>query len=392
MRGHIKKRGGKWTIIVYLGRDSQSGKKRYQWKSIKGTKKQAEKELATLLTKLEDGSYVKPTKITLGEFLDQWLRDYASTNVRPRTVEDYTSKIRRHLIPCLGRIPLTDLKPAHLQSFYRDRLECGRLRGEGGLSARTVLHLHRILSEALEHAVKWGIIGRNVAKAVDPPRPKRKEMLTLDTEDIHRLFNASKDTMYYPIFYLAIHTGLRRSELLGLRWRDVDLNMSTLSVVQVMLKLAGGIVHFQEPKTPKSRRQVSLAPSVALMLREHKENQQVDSMLVGIPLTPDTLVFTHQDGSPVLPDAVSHAFVKVARRIGLEGIRFHDLRHTHATLLLKDGIHPKVVQERLGHSNISMTLDTYSHVTPDMQEKAALALEQVLSKETAFKKSIQPAD
>ncbi|NQT74671.1 MAG: site-specific integrase [Chloroflexi bacterium] len=384
MRGHIRKRGNSWVIVAYLGRDPQTGKRRYQWQSVKGNKKQAEKELTALLTRLENGIYIKPTKMTVEEYLEQWLQDYVSSNVRPRTREDYTSKVRLHIIPELGRVGLTELQPSHIQAFYRKKLESGRIDGKGGLSARTVLHLHRILSESLEHAMRWGYVGRNVARLVDPPRAIHKEMQTLNADEVHKLLDAFKGTIYYPITYLAIHTGLRRSELLGLRWRDVDLDMATLSVVQVLLTLNGGIVHFQEPKTHKSRRQVSLAPSVALELRKHKEDQQINYMMTGNQLTPDSLVFSHSDGAPILPSAVSHNFVKIARHIGLVGVRFHDLRHTHATLLLKDGIHPKVVQERLGHSNISMTLDTYSHVTPDMQRSAAQALEKVLSRERPF--------
>lgn len=196
---------------------------------------------------------------------------------------------------------------------------------------------------------------------------------------MRKLLAASVDTVYNPVFLLAVYTGLRRRELLGLRWRDIDLDMATLSVVQVLVKLSGGIVHYQEPKTMKSRRQVSLSPSVAVALRKHREKQRVELLLTDTLITPNTPVFCHPDGSPILPDAVSHAFVKIARRIGLEGIRFHDLWHTHATLMLRDGIHPKIVSERMGHSNISMTLDTYSHVTPDMQRAAALALEKSLA-------------
>jgi len=241
MRGHIRKRGkNSWEISVYLGRDPQTGKKQYQWKSFKGTKKNADIELASMLSQVERGTFIKPTRIMVGDYLEQWLRDYVSTNVRPRTAEDYTSKIRGHIIPGLGRIPLIELQPPHLQAFYGEKQQTGRMDGKGGLSARTVLHFHRILSEALEHAVRMGIVGRNVAKLVDAPRPVRKEMLTLDVCEVHALLEASLGSVYYPVFYLAINTGLRRSELLGLRWRDIDLDMATLSVVQVLLQLSGG--------------------------------------------------------------------------------------------------------------------------------------------------------
>ena len=211
-----------------------------------------------------------------------------------------------------------------------------------------MLHIHRILYDALSHAVKWGYVIRNVAQAVDPPRARYKEMQTLDTEGVNRLLEASEDTIYHPLIHLAIYTGLRRSELLGLRWRNVDLDMATLSVVQVLHHLHDGSITFQEPKSQKGKRQVALSPVAVLALREHKKRQELERMMVGVPLAPDDLVFSNADNSPLLPNSVTHAFIKIVRRVGLYGIRLHDLRHTHASLMLRQGIHPKIVSERLG--------------------------------------------
>jgi integrase len=186
--------------------------------------------------------------------------------------------------------------------------------------------------------------------------------------------------MYHPLIHLAVYTGMRRSELLGLRWRDVDLDMATLSITQVMHHLNDGRIIFQEPKSQKGKRQIALSPSAVLALRDHKQQQELGRLLTGVPLKPDDLVFSHPDGSPLLPNSVTHAFIKVIRRAGLNGIRLHDLRHTHATLMLRQGIHPKIVQERLGHATISITLDTYSHVTPGLQQAAALRFEEGLLK------------
>ncbi len=381
MRGHIKKRSkDSWTIIVELGRDPITGKRKRHWQSLKGSKKDAERELSKILTELDTGVYLKPAKITVGEFLEKWLEDYASTNVRPKTAQGYTNKIRCHLIPGLGKIPLTNLKPGHLQSFYRELMESGRVNGNGGLEASTVRHIHRLLKKSLNDAVKWGLLGRNVCEVVDPPRASRKETKSLDVEDVHSLFDASEKKEYYPVFYMAIYTGLRRSELLGLRWRDIDMDMATLSVVQVRMQLPGGRTFFQEPKTAKGKRQVALSPATVLVLRQYREQQQVQSMLAGWQVTADSPVFCYADGSPILPDGVTHAFKKTIRSIGFEDIRFHDLRHTHASLMLKQGIHPKVVSERMGHSTVSMTLDTYSHVTSGIQEAAALSFDECLSR------------
>lgn len=381
MRGSIRKRSnGSWTFILDQGRDPATGKRRQQWVSVKGTKKEAEKRLAELIHQLDTGGFVKPAKLTVADFLRQWLRDYVATNVRPRTAEGYAHIIERHLVPALGALYLTQLQPGDLQRYYKQALTSGRKdRTPGGLSARTVHHHHRVLSEALSHAVKWGLVARNVAQAVDPPQPRKAEMRVLDSEGIGRVLEKVKGTRWYPVFHLAAYTGLRRSELLGLRWGDVDLDLATLSVVQVLHHLRDGSIIFQEPKTAAGNRMIALSPSAVLQLRAHRERQEADFILVGKTLTPDTLVFCNADGTPFLPQSVSHAFMREARSLGYHGVNFHSLRHSHASLMLKQGIHPKIVQERLGHSSIAITLDTYSHVAPGLQAAAAMRFEEALA-------------
>ena len=379
MRGQIKKRyKNSYNIILELPRDPQTGKRRQQWITVKGTKKQAEKRLGELLHQIDTGAYVKPSKGTVEDFLRQWTRDYAAMNVRPLTAQSYEHWIERQIIPSIGKIHLSELQPSHLQAFYRRALEKGRIDGKGGLSPRSVLHIHRILHDALSHAVKWGLVARNVADAVDPPRASHKEMRTLDSEGVNRLLKASKDTLYYPIIHLAVYTGLRRSELLGLRWRDIDLDMATLSVVQVLHHLRDSRIVFQEPKSQKGKRQVALSPTAVVALREYKQRQEVERLILGKPVTDEDLVFSNSDSSPLLPNSVTHAFIKTVRGAGLHGIRFHDLRHTHASLMLKQGVHPKIVSERLGHATVGITLDTYSHVMPGLQEAAALKFQEGL--------------
>ena len=381
MRGHIRQRAkGSWTLTVELPTDPTTGKRQQMYETVHGSKRDALRRLSELQVQVDAAGFMKPSRMTLGEFLGQWLRDYAKTNVRPRTLEGYQGIVRAHLIPRLGNIPLSELQPSHLQHHYSNALENGRLDGKpGGLSPRSVLHHHRVLSEALSHAVKWGLTARNVAQAVDPPSPRRAEIALLDTAAIGRLLEAAQGTVYYPMIHLALYTGLRRSEFLGLRWSDVNLDMATLSVVQVMHKLRDGRVIFQEPKSAKGRRLVALSPAAVLALRAHRERQEADLAMLGVRLSGDVLVFSHVDGSPYLPDSVSHAFTKIVRRAGLKGVRLHDLRHAHASLMLRQGVHPKIVQERLGHSTIAITLDTYSHVTPGLQEAAALKFDEQLA-------------
>ena len=204
-------------------------------------------------------------------------------------------------------------------------------------------------------------------------------MQTWDEDNITTFLEFAKDSPYYALFYLALFTGMRRSELLALRWCDVDLLLCQVYVSRSLHILKGGKVIFRSPKTAKGRRTVALSPSAILVLKEHYEKQKLERTMLGIPLTDDDLVFSHLDGSPLLPDSVTHAWIKLVLRTGLKSIRLHDARHSHASLMLKQGIHPKIVQERLGHTNIQITLDTYSHVAPGLQQAAATRFDEAFS-------------
>jgi integrase len=379
MRGHITKRGkNSYSIAVSLGKDSTTGKYKQQWVSVKGSKKDAEKRLAELLHQLDNGTFMKPSKTTLGEYLEKWLKDYVWLNLAPRTAEGYESIVRCHLVAALGNIPLTQLKPEHLQRYYSKKLSGGRYDGKGDLSRTTVSHHHTCLHRALEMALKWELISRNPADAITPPRPQRSEMHTMNEDDLHMFLEAVQRTPYHVLFYLALFTGMRRSELLALRWCDVDLLLCQVYVTRSLHHLRTGEIVFRTPKTAKGRRMVSLSPSAAMLLQEHKDKQEATRASLGIPLKDDDMVFSDLEGKPLLPDTVSHVWTKLVKRTGLKGIRLHDARHTHASLMLKQGVHPKVVQERLGHATISTTLDLYSHVTPGLQQAAAEGFDKMV--------------
>jgi len=379
MRGHITKRGkNSYTIVLSLGNDPATGKRKQHWESVKGTKKEAEKRLSELLTQLDTGGFVKPGKITLGEYLERWLKDYVWPNLAPRTAEGYESIVRCHLVPALGNMPLTQLKPEHLQRYYSEKLSRGRYDGGGALTRTTVSHHHTCLHRALKMALKWGLISRNPADVITPPRPQRSEIHTMNEDAIHIFLEAAKKTSYYTLFYLALFTGMRRSEILALKWCDVDLLLSQVQVTRSLHHLQTGELVFRAPKTAKGRRMVSLSPSAALVLQEYQDKQYAQRAMLGISLKDYDLVFGSLEGKPLLPDTVSHAWVKLVKHTGLEGIRFHDARHSHASLMLKQGIHPKVVQERLGHATISTTLDLYSHVAPGLQQKAAEGFDKMV--------------
>jgi len=379
MRGHIVKRGkNSYSLKVSLGKDATTGKYKYQWVTVKGTKKDAEKRLAELLNQLDNGTFIKSGKTTLGEYLERWLKNYTWPNLAPRTAEGYESIIRCHLVPALGKIPLTQLKPEHLQRYYSEKLSGGRYDGKGALTRTTVSHHHTCLHRALKMALKWGLISRNPADAITAPRPQRSEMHTMNEDDLYTFLEAAQKTPYYALFYLALYTGMRRSELLALRWCDVDLLLCQVYVTRSLHHLRTGEIIFRVPKTAKGRRMVSLSPSAALVMQEHKDKQSAQRAMLGIPLKDDDLIFSDLEGKPLLPDTVSHAWFKLVYRTGLERIRLHDARHTHASLMLKAGTHPKIVQERLGHATISTTLDLYSHVSPGLQQAAAESFDKLL--------------
>ncbi len=390
MRGHIVKRyKNSYTIVLNLGIDPTTRKRKQQWVSVKGTKKDAEKRLSELLNQLDTGTFMKPGKTTLAEYLERWLKDYALPNLSPRTVEGYETIIRCHLIPKLGSIPLGQVKPEHIQEYYSEMLSSGRYDGKGSLNAVTVRQHHMVLHRALHMAVRWGLISRNPVDAVDPPRCRRPEMNVMNEGNIRAFLRVANSTPYYCLFYLALFTGMRRSELLALRWHDVDLIFGQISVNRSLHHLRDNSLVFTATKTAKGRRTIALPPSAILILQEHREKQEEMRLMLGIGLADGDLVFSKPDGTPLLPGTVSHAWTKLAQRAGLKGIRLHDARHTHASLMLKQNIHPKIVQERLGHATIAVTLDTYSHVAPGLQEAAAVRFDEVLKDPMPEKKLVE---
>jgi len=369
MRGHIRRRGTKWVAVVSLGHD-ESGRRKQQWYSGFKTKKAATEKLTEVLGSLQGGNYVEPSKRSLGGFLiKEWLPSIAAS-VRPSTWTAYRMLCETHIIPALGTVPLQRLSAAMLNKLYADLLAHGRRDGKGGLSARTVQYVHVTCHKALADAVKWQLLTRNVADQATPPRPQAKEPTTWTAGDLRASLAHVEGDRLYPAFLLAATTGLRRGEVLGLRWRDVDMAGGRLAVVQTLLQVRNEVA-LGTPKTAKGRRSVALDTRTVEALRAHRLAQVEERLAFGPGYQDGDLVFAREDGAPLQPDSFSHTFARHAKAAALPAIRFHDLRHTHATLALQAGVHPKVVSERLGHATVSITLDTYSHAIPAMQEEAA---------------------
>jgi len=378
MRGRIIKRKGssKYTIVLQLGLDPSTGKRKQQWITAGTSKREAEKQMAKLIHELDNGTFMKPSKKTLGQYLNEWISS-VSANLSPRTFEGYITIINR-IIPVLGAIPLTQLKPDTLQKYYSDCLNSGRLNRPGGLNPLTVRHHHALLHRALKNAMEWGLILRNPADAAHPPKAQPTEINIMSEVEIQSFLEAAKQTRYFHLFHTILFTGLRRSEVLALRWLDIDLLLCQISISRSIHRLRNGSFVFQQPKSAKGRRTVALSPAATQVLAEYREKTATERLLEGNLLKESDLVFSRIDGFPLRPDTISRAWSDLAKKNRISASRLHDARHSHASIMLKAGIHPRIVQERLGHSTIAITLDTYSHIFPGLQEAAAKKFDDAL--------------
>ncbi|MHB9112753.1 MAG: tyrosine-type recombinase/integrase [Thermoleophilia bacterium] len=317
------------------------------------------------------------TRYTVGQYLQRWLVS-VKKNVGQRTFETYREIVEKHLISSMGNILLVDLKPRDIDEYYTRALEGGRLDGKGGLSACSVAHHHRLLHGALEQARRWELISGNPADDVRAPKPGHKEMTVLSEEQLARLLKVARGSRAYMAILLAATTGARRGEILALRWDDLALGSGT-AVIRRSLQLTETGISCKEPKTRGSSRTITLPLLTVTALREQRKEQVREKLLLGSEYEDGGLVCAQRDGFPMNPGRLSKTFLEIVRKSGVPRVRFHDLRHTHATLLIQQGINPKVVSERLGHASVSTTLDTYSHVLPDTQAEAARKIDTALS-------------
>jgi integrase len=327
-------------------------------------------------------TYVDPTRETLAEFLERWL-DHMRGQVSPRTHERYAELCRKNIAPLLGGLTLPKLQPAHISVAYTKALTSGRRDGRGGLSARAVTHMHRVLREALQQAVRWQAgVARNAADAVNPPKVERKQLSTYDIQQTAELLESLRGNRMFIPALLAVLCGLRRGEIAALQWRHVDLDRRQISVVQ-SAEQTRTAVRYKPPKSGRART-VAISETVAAELRAHRIAQAQALLSLGTRISDESFVVAQADGSALQPNSLTHEWVRQIGKTALPRIRYHDLRHAHATHLLSSGIHPKVASERLGHGKVGITLDLYSHVLPGMQEDAAARVDGAL--QTALQK------
>jgi len=362
-----KRKDGRWTAVVNLG---YVGGKRRRKAFYGKTRKEVQDKLVEALRARQQNLPLAPERQILKQFLERWLEQSARPTLRPRTYEGYRDHVNNHIVPALGHIRLARLSPEDIQQFLNDKLATG-------LSPRTVQYMHAVLRRALNQAVKWGYLVRNAATLVDRPRSEAYEIEPLTPEQARKFLEAVKGDRLEALYRVALALGLRKGEALGLRWEDVDFDSAQLSVRYSMQRIDGKL-QLVETKTKRSRRTISMPDSVVSALRQHRARQLQERLLAGGKWQDTGLVFTTTIGTPIDGRKVSGHFKAILKEAGLPQKRFHDLRHTCASLLLAQGVHPRVVMDILGHSTIGMTMNTYSHVIPALQQNAAALMDALL--------------
>lgn len=366
-----QRKDGRWMAQVTVGLTLEGKSKR---KTFYGsTRKEAVGKMAEVLHEIKAGSYIEPSIMTLGLWVEKWLEAYKKPTIRVTTYEGYQITAKTHIVPLLGMVKLKDLQPSMLQEFYNKK-------SQEGLSASYVRHMHVIIRGALKQAQREGLINRNVAEAAAPPKLNgNSKMNILTAGQLKLLMDRTRNDKLGSAYILAINTGLRRGELLGLTWDCVDLKKSTITVKQQLLMINGRPALEYSTKSQAGKRVLPISEHVNNYLKRYKIKQVEERMLMGKDYQDHGLVFCKEDGSPLNPKNFTKHFQIKLKKMTLPKIRFHDLRHSHASLLLAQGVHPKVVQERLGHSSITVTLDNYSHLVPGMQEAAVAEINNLFS-------------
>ena len=367
--GHIQRiEKNKYKILIEAGVDPSTGKRKRISKTITGTKEQAQILLAKMLN--SDFNYSQGKEIKLKDYLSDWVDNY-SINISERTANGYRAIIRNHLIPALGALKLSEIKPAHIIQYQQQKLENGCLNKKGGLSKRTVQSHHRLLSLALKQAVSpYGLIDSNPCSPVKAPSPKTKMANHFSREEANIILNSIDDILLYTIFYLALFTGMRRGEIVGLKWEDINFN-NKLIEVRRSANFKNKKFNYKDLKTESSRRQIAISDKLIDVLKKYKKERASFSK-------DKQAVFLTPEGKIVRPDYLTRKFKKIFIKLGMPNKRFHDIRHTHATWLLEEGINSKIVQKRLGHARVETTLNIYSHITLDEQRKAAEKFDMTL--------------
>jgi integrase len=374
MKGHVCEQGrGNWYAVIDI--KGPDGKRKRKWHSLpdcKG-KREATERCAKIVLAIKDGSYVGPSKLTLAEFFERWLK-HIKPNVSPRTHERYEQIATKNIGPLLGAKMLSKLQPMEISEAYAKAIESGRCDGKGGLSPRTVHHMHRVLFKALKQAKRWKLIANNPADDLekgDRPKIEKKAVTTIDAPTTAKVLDAARDRRLFIPFVLGALCGLRRGEITAIRWKAIDLDNGQLAVIASTEQTDSGQIREKEAKSGKTRT-VALPVFAVEELRRWKAQQAQELLRLGLRSDDNRHVVTREDGEPLQPRSLTHVMSAFLKQWN---VTLHKLRHSHASHMLAAKVHPKIVQERLGHSTIAITMDIYSHVMPNMQGEAAAAVD-----------------
>jgi len=378
MASYRKAPSGKWEVTVEIGTHNRKRKsKRFK------TKKEAQQWAASMELKKRDGLIIAAKKYTLKDLLKEWLKEYVSEK-SPTTYDGYKMIVKAHILPVLGKVKLKDLHSRHLKNYLNEKSEDGKIKGAGGLSGTTLLHHYHIFSSAFKYARKWGIMNHNPLDKIDPPKKNDYKAEYLSKDQINHLLKIAEEVneWTYNFIYLAFKTGMRRGELLGLKWPDIEFNRKKISVVNNIVKTTNRAAIEKSPKSEDGIRPIIVSDDVIDLLKNIRNNQLERKKMPGF--VDNNYIFCMDDGTKVIPRTAYNRYTKVFKAAELSNFNFKSLRHTHATYMLQAGVHPKIVQERLGHSSIEVTLNIYSHVIPSLQKTAVAEFENYLS-ESDFK-------
>jgi len=370
--GSIRKRptntGHVWQITVELPRDPVTGKRNRIYKTVNGTKKEAERVKHDLIAEVEKGYYVTDNKITISEWIQTWLEVYIIPNVSPTTLSAYKGMIRRYIDPLIGNMRVQSLNTLGVQSWV-NKLKISPSSGKE-MSAKTVKHTFHVLKGAMDKAVLAGIIPRSPCTGIMLPKGKKKQPVVYDEQEIKKLIEAARGTEMELVIDMELCLGVRRGELLGLQWDDVDWTHNQIHIHRNRV-VVNGKSHIKEPKTEAGNRILDVPEMLMKKLKRHRLTCMERQMAMGSAYTVTDFIIVHPDGKPIYPEYLSQMLTKLQDRAGLPKCRFHDLRHLCASIMLMQGVNVKVAQERLGHADISTTLNIYSHVLPSSAKEAA---------------------
>jgi integrase len=376
--GHVRARGEKtWELKFDLGTDPLTGKRMTRYHSFKGNKREAEVELTRLMAAANKGDYVDPSKATLADFLDRW-ETWASTQVSAKTLERYKELAKHHVRPHLGSAKVQKLRAVNFAELY-GKLQQSKADGGAGLAPRTVGHVHRLMHRVLGHAVKWGVIANNPVASAEPPRVQRAEIEILAPDQVKIVLKALRDGPLYPVAVVGLATGMRRGEIVALRWSDLDLDQGKIRVERSLEQTNAGLA-FKAPKTKAGRRSISIPTSIVTELRTHWRRQQEQRLSLGLgKAASDDLAFARHDGTPWPPDSLTADWARAIRILKLPKVTLHALRHTHVSQLIASGLDVVTVSRRIGHSNPTVTLGVYAHLFGNTDERAANVVEAAMA-------------